>query len=109
MPLAGSFSPVFPGELKSFSLDFAAQLALGETIASINSSTLVPANSWVNDPNASALLRGAPVLMGAVVSQLIGGGAGFLPDARYIWLVSITTSLGQKLVVDAYINVASVF
>src|SRR5271157_2237789 len=95
----GKFTPVAPGEKKSFSLNFAAQLASAaplpaDSIASITSVTLLdPSNT---DPNPAGLLVGAPAVTATTwVTQSIGGS--FVVPVEYVVIMTIQTVGGQTL------------
>ena len=104
MPFAGNVSAVSPGEVKSFTIDFSAQLATGETIASVTSSTLAAAPQGMADTNAPNLLQGSPAHTTTAVSQFIGATSnGFQAGALYIWTVTVLTSQAQTLVAFAHI------
>ncbi len=96
MPYAGDFTAVTPGEQKSFSIDFSAQLATGETITSVASATLTSSPLGKSDFNASALLLGSPTHTATVASQFVGGA--FQPNTIYVLTLSVVTSANQTLV-----------
>jgi hypothetical protein len=105
MPFGGDFTPRSPGELRTFSFDFAKDLATGDAIAS--ATTTLSAYSGT-DANAATLLNGSPQLLAGkggavtVVAQQIGTNAGntngFLPSVNYRWTINATSVNGEKLV-----------
>jgi hypothetical protein len=96
MPFAGDFSAVSPGETKSFSIDFVAQLSTGETISSCTGAV---AAYYGTDANATTIATGAAAFSGSVVLQKLGGvSQGFQPGVIYRWTVSVVTSLGATLI-----------
>ena len=100
MAYCGKFSPVTPGETKSFSLNLAAQLAAAaplpaDSIASITSVTILDPSG--TDPNPSGLLIGSPAITATTwISQKIGGA--FIPPVVYVVTVTALTVNGQILV-----------
>ena len=63
----------------------------------------VSAISTVQDPNAGALVEGAPVITGNEVLQRVGasyvaGQSGFQPGVTYVVTMSATTVGGKTLV-----------
>ena len=99
MAYCGKFSPVTPGETKSFSLNLAAQLAAAaplpaDSIASITSVTILDPSG--TDPNPSGLLISSPAITATTwISQKIGGA--FVPGVVYIIVMSCLTVNGQTL------------
>ena len=71
MPFVGDFTPFGPTERIPVSIDFSAQVPLGDSIATA-SATLAAYSG--TDPNASALLYGTANISGGVVTQWIGPG-----------------------------------
>jgi hypothetical protein len=63
--VATTFDPKLPGESEVFSLDFAARLGAGQTVAGATV-TATPAG----------LTLGAPSVSGSVVSVRVSGGTG---------------------------------
>ena len=107
MPLVGDYTAVAPGELRSFSIDFSAQLAAGETISS---STAAVSAYLGTDANAVALAYGNTVNAGGVVSQLVGvnGANNFQPGVIYRLTITAITSAGQKLINWAHLACAAI-
>ena len=114
MPIAGQFTQRSPGEMRTFSVDFAGDLATGDTILSATTALVSS-----TDPNASTLLIGTPqILTGSgglstVVSQQIGKNAsntaGFLSGATYAWQIAATSADGDTPIIwTAYILVGSI-
>ena len=107
MPLVGDYTQVAPGELRSFSIDFSAQLASGETISA---ATAVVSAYLGSDPNAAALAVGATTYASGIVSQFVGhnGAYDFVAGVIYRLTITATTSAGQKLVNWAHLACAAV-
>lgn len=100
MTLAGSFDYAHPLERDDFGLDFGPRLTTGETIAQV-SVTLVRVGG-TPDPNPSAMLDGAPVVVGAVVVQRLAGG---VDGAVYELRALAETSAGRELQVRGRVPV----
>lgn len=96
MPFAGYYSSCDPGETQPYSIDFANQLATGNSIASTTSS--LAAEQGI-DRNASSWLVGSPTISGTVVSQVIGGAMpnGLQPGVVYRLTFTITTASVRTL------------
>jgi hypothetical protein len=90
-----SFSPKAADETQYFTFNYANVLASGETI----SSAAVTISNPVGNPSNSGTLAtsGSPIIDGANVSQLIGGGR---TQDQYIIKCRIVTSSGQSF--DVY-------
>lgn len=87
------------GETKVYTFDFSSALANGETL----SAPAVTASVYSGtDAAPSSLISGVASASGAVVSQKITGGTlGVL----YELLCTVTTSLGQTLLLSGYIAI----
>ncbi len=107
MPYGGDFSARSPGELRTFSFDFAADLASGDYLTGATATLTVYQGA---DPNANALLVGSPTILASpssgamtVVAQQIGANsanlAGFLANVIYAWAISATSHLGDGPIV----------
>lgn len=84
------------GETKVFTFDFSSSLSTGETI----STQVVTASVYSgSDAAPSSLISGLATASGAVVSQKITGGT---LGVIYELLCTITTSLGQTLLLSGY-------
>lgn len=83
-------------ETEVFTVDFINVLASGETIT---------AASWANtvikgiDPSPSAMVHGSSTINGSMVCQLLTAG---VPGCTYRPLCTVTTSMGQTLVLPDY-------
>lgn len=92
-------SPKLVGETKVYSFDFSSALAVGETV----STQVVTAAVYSGvDASPSSLISGLASASGAVVSQKITGG---VLGVLYELLCTITTSLGQTLLLSGYLAV----
>ncbi len=107
MPIGGQFSARSPSEVRTFSFDLVNDLNAGDSIVSATTTL-----TSLHDPNAAALLVGAPqILIGeggaaTVVSQRIGG---FLPAVTYAWTITATAAGGDTPIIwTVYIPVGSV-
>lgn len=95
MPSVGDFKPDgSPGEAEPFSIDFAARLATGDSIASVASSLSV---HYGADPAASSRLTGSAYFVGTVASQALSL-SGLLPGVTYNLAFTVTTAKGSTLV-----------
>lgn len=89
----------YVGETRLYQFDFSSALAAGETI----STQVVTASVYSGvDAAPSSLISGVASASGAVVSQKITAGTlGVL----YELLCTITTSLGQTLLLSGYLAI----
>lgn len=95
------FPPKLAGETETVQFDFTSDLAVGETISTQSVAATVYSGT---DAAPSGLISGLATASGAVVSQkLIGGVAGVI----YQLVCTITTSLSQTLLMQAYMVVES--
>jgi hypothetical protein len=90
------FSPKRYGETELFTVDYVDRLAPGVTITSASWSIL-PVDG--QDPAAAAMIQGAAVIGGSLVSQMITAG---VPGLRYAPACYATTSNGQTLILPEY-------
>lgn len=90
-----NFSPKRATETEILTVDFAALLATGETIASAVWTSTVVSGS---DTNPSAMIQGTASISGSKVSQVITAG---VPGARYAPICTAQTST-QTLVLPEY-------
>lgn len=91
-----NFSPKRAAETEIFTIDYANDLAPGETIiAAVWTSSVVDGI----DPNPSATIQGIASISGTKVSNKITAG---LPGVRYAPICTAQTSLGQVLVLPEY-------
>lgn len=115
-PLAGSFMPVSPGDMRVFGIDFSRLLASGDSIVSVVSAISVYVGT---DAGASALAVGDSFMVGNVACQWIGafpasnnffqqGAAGFQPGVTYRWLVAASTVNHMTLIAYAHIPVLQI-
>ena len=100
MPFAGTFAPAIHGEMKSFSIDFAADLSPGDTLASATAAFSV---FYGVDPNVAQLVVPPPAIAGSIVSQVLGFGPGFQPGIIYRWTVTALTQGGWTIVSYAHL------
>ncbi len=82
-----------PSESRVFAMDFAAQLADGESLTSVSSVTAAPSGLTIS---------GAATLSGAVASQRIAGGTA---GVRYVVTFVVTTSASNTLEGEGYLLV----
>lgn len=88
----GTFDPKDPSESRAFVLDFADDLAAGETVTAATFTVTVLEGT---DANPSAMLSGAAVASGTTAAQrLVGGLAGVVYKVRAV----VTTSASNTLV-----------
>lgn len=87
-----NFTPKRAIEVEVFSVDFANQLAAGETILSADWSNEVVDGA---DPDFGEMFQGVSAISGSISSQLIGAG---VRGASYAPICVATTSAGQVLV-----------
>lgn len=96
------FSSKDPRENAIFTLDFANDLAAGETITGVDSFiTFVDGPNMDIDP--SAMLNGVPAINGTKIGQYIHGGTN---GNVYKWVAIITTSLSQELALAGFVQIA---
>ena len=90
------FTPKRASEQEVFTVDFTSLLAAGETITSA-----VWGNSVVRgtDVTPGAMIVGSATISGALVSQVIKGGA---VDGFYAPVCTAQTSAGQTLTLPVY-------
>lgn len=79
-------------EREIISVDFTDDLAIGETILSAVWTCSVKIGT---DPAANAMISGTATIVGPIVSTLLIDG---LAGVHYYPICTITTSLGQRLV-----------
>lgn len=89
------FSSKRVAEVEVFTVDFTALLASGETILTANWAITPYTVSTVANP----MLVNTPTISGGKISQIIGGGTAGI---YYTFIVTITTSLGQTLVLPEH-------
>ena len=82
------------------SFDFAADLAVGETLSTTSTTAAVYSGT---DPAPALLLSGAPAIDGKQVIQNTSGGV--LGTVYYLYCAA-TTSLGQVLSREGYLTIA---
>jgi hypothetical protein len=97
-----NFSPKDPDEIEFVGFNFAARLAAGEVI---QSSTFHVSVIEGEDPDAAAMLQGAPTIESAIVKQKIGFGVA---GVRYKVSAHVETSAGQALVESGVIEVREI-
>ena len=106
MASVGDFSPVNPGETKTFSIDFAAQLAAGDSIVSCSGSV---AAYFGTDANAATIALAPASKSGSVVLQSLGGvSQGFQAGVVYRWTATAVTANGMTLINYGHIACQSI-
>lgn len=91
-----NFTPKRSAEVEIFTVDYANNLALGETIASAVWTVTVVQGA---DANSASMIHGVASISGTKVSQMIAAG---VPGVTYAPVCTATTSLGQTLVLPEY-------
>jgi len=104
MPLIGDFPTVDPLERVPLSIDFAAQLPTGDSLAAVISVSLAAFEG--TDGAAAALLSGSGTVSGTKVSQF--AGPGWIAGVVYRFSVTATTTSGATLSLYAHIACAPV-
>jgi hypothetical protein len=92
----GNFTPKRAAEVEIFGVDFADELAPGETITSAAWS-MMPVDGV--DPDANTMIQGSEQMIGSISAQRIGGG---VPGVRYAPICTAQTSFGQTLVLPEF-------
>lgn len=87
------FNPVAPATRVPFTLDFASEIPIGDSLASVGVSTLAACHGA--DPDAGALLWGAAHISGTKVTQW--AGPGWVAGVTYILTLSAVTAAGAQL------------
>ena len=87
------FNPVAPAMRVPFTLDFAAEIPAGDSLAAAGVSTL--AAYYGADSNAGALLWGAAKISGTKVTQW--AGPGWQPGVTYTLTLNATTAAGAEI------------
>lgn len=87
------------GETVFLAIDFISKLGAGETIVSAVCTCTVYTG---NDPSPSAVISGASLISGTIVSQLVTGG---VLGTIYEILAKATTSLGQTIELPGFLAV----
>jgi hypothetical protein len=101
MAYAGfDFDPIDIGEIVTLSIDFTATLGTGETPVSSTWAASVAFDSYVFDPNASAIVTGSASIAGNVTTQKF---QNLVAGCKYLITVSIMTSQGNTI--DTYTHV----
>lgn len=91
-----NFTPKRYTENEVFTVDYADDLADGETILSAAWSISTVDGT---DPAAASMISGSAQITGSIVCQRITGG---VPGVRYAPICTAQTSMGQKLVLPEY-------
>lgn len=91
--------PKYSGDTKTYQFDFSSQLTSGETISTQSVAATVYSGT---DSSPSSIISGSASASGAVVSQKITAGT---VGVIYELACTITTSLGQTLVLTGYLAV----
>ena len=94
---------IFEGKLSAETIietfDFKSRLAASETISTASTVCTVYAGT---DASPSSVISGAATISGQTVTQKVTAGT---EGVVYILACTITTSLGQTLVIDAYLTI----
>ena len=105
MPNAGDYLPYStPGEVQPYSIDFCAQIPVGDAIASVVSSLVVAEQARLgftgSDPNPASNLVGPPSVFGTVCTQTVGP-----LEANVVYRLTfiIATTGGRTLINYAHI------
>lgn len=99
--MADQLSSKDPEEIIVMTFDFTRALIPTEAIASV----VYVSNEANGDPLASAMLIGIPQISGSQVLQEVAGGINRI---TYHLRVSVSTSLGRRLINAAYLPVRKV-
>lgn len=99
MSASPDFAPCDVGDQDVYSFDFSARLITNETI----DNNIVWAMDVVNgnDPSPASHMISQPSLTGNIVSCMLGG---FLANRTYRATVTVTTSMGRKLVTWSHVT-----
>jgi len=87
------------GETVIMPFDFVSKLSLGETILAGTCTCIVYTGT---DSNPASVIGGTATISGTVVNQLVTGG---VLGTIYELLARATTSLGQVILISAYLAV----
>lgn len=90
-----------PSSSELFTLDLAVRLIDAETIVTATSAMFQL--SGPTDADTSAMISGSTLIEDSRVSQMITGG---VDGNEYIWVLTVTTSLGQTFPVRSRIKVS---
>lgn len=103
--LESSSDPRFDTETTPYGLDFRPYLIAGETLIGTPTMECIPTGGVKADPNAAAMLAGAPQMMPAgYVLQFVRSGQ---PGRSYYLRATCTTSLGAVRVAEIRFRVYS--
>lgn len=83
-----NFTTHDPGEADYFAIDFAPRLAVGETLSGAPSAAVTGGDT--------ALVAGAPSIVGTTVSTKLSGGTSGVP---YVLNVSVGTSVTGRVLI----------
>lgn len=102
MQATQDFSPIAPDEVQDLAIDFASQIAAGDSIASVQAwNCTVADQSLEPDPTPAARLSGSPQAVGAVVTQKV---QSCLSGVTYVMEAVVITAGGETLSVWSYLN-----
>lgn len=88
-----AFDAKRPDEVEVFAWNFARALATGETLATASVAVVLADDA--SETAIPAMVSGAAVIAGEIVSQMVSGGTD---GTTYTLLCTVTTSAGQTLV-----------
>jgi len=91
MPRVGDFSAVDAAEIVSLSIDFANELATGDSITACSGALTAYDGADSNAPN---LVVSAATFSGTVVTQIVG--PGFVPGVVYQWWANAGLASGLR-------------
>ena len=91
MAFVGDFTPASPNAVEGYSIDFALQIAAGDSIVSVSAALPV---HYGTDAAASARLSGSPTFSGTVVTQTL---SALQPGVAYNLILTAITTLGATL------------
>ena len=105
MPNAGDYMPYStPGEVQPYSIDFGAQLPIGDAIAGVASSLVVAEQARLeftgSDTNPAINLVGQPSFLGTVCTQTVGP---LEANVVYRLTFTVATTGGRTLINYAHI------
>lgn len=94
MRLPKDWTPIEPGEVDTVTIDFAKELATGETLSSCIWTADVAADSLVTDPTPSSMLQGTNVIVDTKAAHMV---VGRVDGATYVLEATVVTSANRTL------------
>ena len=107
----GDYDPVNPNTDRYFTMDFSADIPIGDAVWSVTTAVGVAASSLVEDANAAAIGSAtSPLIQGNAIIQKLGGTmpGGFQAGVTYTWLVTVQTVNDLEIPHFAYIKCRAV-